>query len=117
MRRRPPRSTRTDTLFPYTTLFRSRDDLEMIGLAADHDAERHIGVVTPAVGGERDRRGDFERARNGDRLVAVPLALERAAHAVEEHIVQMAVETGFDDQDVRHQASPGMGRSPTTERP
>src|SRR3546814_6996407 len=25
MRRRPPRSTRTDTLFPYTTLFRSKD--------------------------------------------------------------------------------------------
>src|SRR3546814_9437390 len=25
MVRRPPRSTRTDTLFPYTTLFRSRD--------------------------------------------------------------------------------------------
>src|SRR3546814_13002308 len=27
MIRRPPRSTRTDTLFPYTTLFRSGDDL------------------------------------------------------------------------------------------
>src|SRR3546814_11504987 len=27
MIRRPPRSTRTDTLFPYTTLFRSDDDL------------------------------------------------------------------------------------------
>src|SRR3546814_4529126 len=26
MIRRPPRSTRTDTLFPYTTLFRSRVD-------------------------------------------------------------------------------------------
>src|SRR3546814_3590130 len=25
MKRRPPRSTRTDTLFPYTTLFRSLD--------------------------------------------------------------------------------------------
>src|SRR3546814_8207688 len=25
MRRRPPRSTRTDTLFPYTTLFRSKE--------------------------------------------------------------------------------------------
>src|SRR3546814_6054839 len=25
MRRRPPRSTRTDTLFPYTTLFRSTE--------------------------------------------------------------------------------------------
>src|SRR3546814_17782492 len=27
MIRRPPRSTRTDTLFPYTTLFRSPEDL------------------------------------------------------------------------------------------
>src|SRR3546814_2839859 len=27
MIRRPPRSTRTDTLFPYTTLFRSRHEL------------------------------------------------------------------------------------------
>src|SRR3546814_4665753 len=27
MIRRPPRSTRTDTLFPYTTLFRSKDVL------------------------------------------------------------------------------------------
>src|SRR3546814_13339790 len=29
MIRRPPRSTRTDTLFPYTTLFRSRRAVEM----------------------------------------------------------------------------------------
>src|SRR3546814_14560368 len=27
MFRRPPRSTRTDTLFPYTTLFRSLDEI------------------------------------------------------------------------------------------
>src|SRR3546814_17983667 len=27
MIRRPPRSTRTDTLFPYTTLFRTDDDI------------------------------------------------------------------------------------------
>src|SRR3546814_3172275 len=32
MIRRPPRSTRTDTLFPYTTLFRSNDG--QVGLAA-----------------------------------------------------------------------------------
>src|SRR3546814_20064095 len=30
MRRRPPRSTRTDTLFPYTTLFRSQAALESV---------------------------------------------------------------------------------------
>src|SRR3546814_4117119 len=31
MIRRPPRSTRTDTLFPYTTLFRSRHAAQAIG--------------------------------------------------------------------------------------
>src|SRR3546814_7963013 len=30
MRRRPPRSTRTDPLFPYTTLFRSSDEDEPV---------------------------------------------------------------------------------------
>src|SRR3546814_6646722 len=37
MIRRPPRSTRTDTLFPYTTLFRSVDTLtkaQSLGLSA-----------------------------------------------------------------------------------
>src|SRR3546814_6941270 len=32
MIRRPPRSTRTDTLFPYTTLFRSRQHLRLPAL-------------------------------------------------------------------------------------
>src|SRR3546814_3535205 len=32
MLRRPPRSTRTDTLFPYTTLFRSRRPLKVVCL-------------------------------------------------------------------------------------
>src|SRR3546814_10146666 len=37
MLRRPPRSTRTDTLFPYTTLFRSLDGLILSGsVAVDH---------------------------------------------------------------------------------
>src|SRR3546814_2851433 len=34
MIRRPPRSTRTDTLFPYTTLFRSRLAAAAIGAPA-----------------------------------------------------------------------------------
>src|SRR3546814_18235652 len=41
MIRRPPRSTRTDTLFPYTTLFRSTD--------------LH-GFVEAFIGPDRDRR-------------------------------------------------------------
>src|SRR3546814_14640666 len=44
MIRRPPRSTRTDTLFPYTTLFRSRRDSER-----QHRDER--GLRCGVVGG------------------------------------------------------------------
>src|SRR3546814_3875674 len=44
MIRRPPRSTRTDTLFPYTTLFRSPAG------PGDPGAERHGGDPAPAVG-------------------------------------------------------------------
>src|SRR3546814_19602308 len=35
MIRRPPRSTRTDTLFPYTTLFRSRQHARLARLGRD----------------------------------------------------------------------------------
>src|SRR3546814_1616816 len=37
MIRRPPRSTRTDTLFPYTTLFRSTAGAECIQPEAEQD--------------------------------------------------------------------------------
>src|SRR3546814_4929203 len=36
MIRRPPRSTRTDTLFPYTTLFRSIICEQLLAFPADH---------------------------------------------------------------------------------
>src|SRR3546814_19629208 len=40
MIRRPPRSTRTDTLFPYTTLFRSDEELVIVQLPTQ--LHRHI---------------------------------------------------------------------------
>src|SRR3546814_8203457 len=40
MIRRPPRSTRTDTLFPYTTLFRS-------GIARQPALLRHLHLAVP----------------------------------------------------------------------
>src|SRR3546814_12109955 len=48
MIRRPPRSTRTDTLFPYTTLFRSRVQRRSRGSGADRAgrwAGRRHGVA------------------------------------------------------------------------
>src|SRR3546814_15098424 len=46
MIRRPPRSTRTDTLFPYTTLFRSTGlDLIEPALAGEQGAKPLIGAI------------------------------------------------------------------------
>src|SRR3546814_10506568 len=42
MIRRPPRSTRTDTLFPYTTLFRSKVDLGVYYTKDRFEAEKEI---------------------------------------------------------------------------
>src|SRR3546814_14971297 len=63
MIRRPPRSTRTDTLFPYTTLFRStnllahaveaaraRATLGEISLAMEESFERYGTQPTPVKG-------------------------------------------------------------------
>src|SRR3546814_19085506 len=41
MIRRPPRSTRTDTLFPYTTLFRSAEGYDETGLASYYGNKFH----------------------------------------------------------------------------
>src|SRR3546814_5833605 len=43
MIRRPPRSTRTDTLFPYTTLFRSAEDQEFCRAGLSSLLKRKLG--------------------------------------------------------------------------
>src|SRR3546814_1491142 len=55
MIRRPPRSTRTDTLFPYTTLFRSWEGRQYHELAAEFGSviDTQTGILTPAPDGER----------------------------------------------------------------
>src|SRR3546814_1272438 len=98
MLRRPPRSTRTDTLFPYTPLFRSgqfhplRGELHDLELArAGHG--RLDRVAVGAVGGDRARAGQLDRTEpgHGDRDVDIvmiaeapagPLALDRQRRAV-----------------------------------
>src|SRR3546814_3616823 len=52
MIRRPPRSTRTDTLFPYTTLFRSQGDQRRVTAQVGHTQ-----VLANAIG--KCRCGQF----------------------------------------------------------
>src|SRR3546814_18607440 len=68
MVRRPPRSTRTDTLFPYTTLFRSQGNRRALvgGLGYNRDlaqfdgvdgADRRIDGLVPFVMGDPEAEG------------------------------------------------------------
>src|SRR3546814_2474887 len=84
MIRRPPRSTRTDTLFPYTTLFRSVD------LGGDIVVERHVGHALI-----RRFPGDHE---NGEALLDRPA--DEALLRVQIEDVE-AVDPGREDDERR----------------
>src|SRR3546814_4187107 len=74
---RPPRSTRTDTLFPFTTLFRSPQD-------EPHDRSGHVRAPSADRGpGRPDHvRADGRRGGCPDRQVGRPVsAVEEALHA------------------------------------
>src|SRR3546814_1127990 len=93
MIRRPPRSTRTDTLFPYTTLFRStlprlpEDHRKIVGGHGDRFFEgeavafrqcRHIAEVADAPGRVLHPQRPVEGlvARRGVAAVAAERAIE-----------------------------------------
>src|SRR3546814_1462761 len=85
MIRRPPRSTRTDTLFPYTTLFRSI--IVLIDAAGRQVAVQQASGDGGGAGGKRIGRG-FARDHihpGGQRLAGAdegePIARDRVACA------------------------------------
>src|SRR3546814_15683846 len=73
MIRRPPRSTRTDTLFPYTTLFRSvvaarGEFLDRHRFALDLEVDRrHLAVALDEREAERLARSEALETRLFDR--------------------------------------------------
>src|SRR3546814_2705176 len=83
MIRRPPRSTRTDTLFPYTTLFRSA---ALRAAGADAAAGRGAGrsAAQPDVGARAG--GAEEEGRSGSGVAAPTAAVGRRS---EEHTSEL----------------------------
>src|SRR3546814_12309032 len=98
MIRRPPRSTRTDTLFPYTTLFRSALFLCRIDLILRHQR------IVDAVGGA----GGVDRHRVFRRQVLVErLLVERAGLAVDADADgPVADRLAVLDEGLRHEPRP-----------
>src|SRR3546814_9937772 len=100
MIRRPPRSTRTDTLFPYTTLFRSAGAghqvaLQHLGIGADLGLEAVEVVLLLALQLDRDEHRDRQAdgilvqegdvARDHARVLELPHPPERS----EEHTSEL----------------------------
>src|SRR3546814_7588581 len=85
MIRRPPRSTRTDTLFPYTTLFRSRHNytlglwqnhIERILAEWVHELGVRVQYGSEVTGFEQDETGVEVRLADGRALRAAYLRSE-----------------------------------------
>src|SRR3546814_8005365 len=90
MRRRPPRSTRTDTLFPYTTLFRSLhgrtyDRDLLIAACLLHDVSKAVESEPMSDPGSADPGEAAPRAGRSSRLgLNVPHAVY-ATHKIFAH--------------------------------
>src|SRR3546814_3814997 len=87
MIRRPPRSTRTDTLFPYTTLFRSgqrADDVARAQLvcAAGVDAQRGHGRLRHRARLAGQGRDLFPAQRRSEEHTSELQSLLRISYAV-----------------------------------
>src|SRR3546814_12685192 len=68
MRRRPPRSTRTDTLFPYPTLFRSAQQLSLLAVCPAMNGADDVSACVAQVSACLERIRDvacFTAKNNG----------------------------------------------------
>src|SRR3546814_5820862 len=70
----PPRSPRTDTLFPHTTLFRSA------GVLRFFDVARRFSAVSGSLGASYDLGGHWRIGLNGSRTERAPTAEELFAN-------------------------------------
>src|SRR3546814_3464528 len=89
MIRRPPRATRTDTLFPYTTLFRSKRHGGGIGqdcpghvMAVGNDAEKAQIHRRHGEAGTRRRRGAGKEVHRSEEHTSELQSLMRISYAV-----------------------------------
>src|SRR3546814_2550316 len=91
MIRRPPRSTRTDTRFPYTTLFRSQIDHGDVGAAGGIKGIELPGgaLLQPLLPFAAGQIQSLRRQRLVRRTALLQPALHRRAARSEEHTSEL----------------------------
>src|SRR3546814_12769594 len=106
MCRRPPRSTRTDTLFPYTTLFRS-------GLSESSVSDRRLDDHIARLDSSIVSAMPWALADVGEKFRTLLLAGLRQGNS---HVVAMLRAAGMSGEDVEKVAEEGIGRASCRER-
>src|SRR3546814_6585271 len=81
MRRRPPRSTRTDTLFPYTTLFRSEADQARQRIAASYQSSAQAAFLEAYREATAELPHDWRDA-DGANAALLLFSLEKCAYEI-----------------------------------
>src|SRR3546814_17571820 len=81
--RRPPRSTRTDTLFPYTTLFRSADGRREDRCPLGRSAQRAAGPLQARLEPAQEGRAvQAQRCARSEEHTSELQSLMRISYAV-----------------------------------
>src|SRR3546814_14701618 len=101
MIRRPPRSTRTDTLFPYTTLFRS-GLIELYRKAKSDLQEGGANTLFLALGMLKWKQSEDEARSYRAPLILVPVKLERRSARSQVKIMLHDDETVFNMRSEEH---------------
>src|SRR3546814_17643629 len=96
MIRRPPRSTRTDTLFPYTTLFRSGDGAVNRQALSRNGFNRSLHTPDPRILSVGEADGRNRAGINGrQHLWALDVAPEQGSVQTDAAIQQFGLQANF----------------------
>src|SRR3546814_17688620 len=105
MIRRPPRSTRTDTLFPYTTLFRSIHGREILDSRGNPTVEVDVLLEDGSFGraavpsGASTGAHEAVELRDGDKARYLGKGVIKAVAAVNGDIAEALIGLDAEDQD------------------
>src|SRR3546814_7292777 len=100
MKRRPPRSTRTDTLFPYTTLFRSprSEDafVEHLPKVVETDPPLSVVEVGQKLAAGEDRVGMQEMTGRGPEGIIPGVPIQHGAESGTDEVGLAAIHQAAD---------------------
>src|SRR3546814_10840994 len=101
MIRRPPRSTRTDTLFPYTTLFRSAEGPQLIILRHGFGCSNSLIAIDVAEVRSEEHTSELQSLmRTSYAVFCLKKKKKKATHTVSTEINRLTIKQQHNNYNV-----------------